>query len=584
MDETSRRHFRLHDREPRLLLESAILGVAGALSAQAFQWLLRLSNRFFLTAIAGYQPPGAEYGPTHQVIGPHGLWLIPAVTTLGGLISGFLVYRFAPEAEGHGTDTAVDAFHRREGLIRPRVPPLKMLASAITIGSGGSAGREGPIALITAGVGSVYAKLAHRTEEDRRLLLLAGMAAGLSAIFRTPMGTGVFAIEVLYGRMEFEVGALLYTMLASAVAYTLNGIFVGFRPLFRFPVIPTPRPGDFAAYAALGVAAGVVGTILPRVFYRTRDLFRKLPIPLWTKPAAGGLLLGLLALEVPQVLGGGYGWIQLAIDGQLALRLMAVLIFAKVAALALTVSSGGSGGVFAPSLYVGAMLGGTFAVLLHQPPAVFVVVGMAAVFGAAARVPVATMLMVTEMAGGYHLLVPAGLAVMIAYLLQVRLSSPLRYRSLYEGQVPTVRDSPAHYLEHIQIALNLLGRRNVPVTDKLGHLDLLWMLRSRVRFDLPGGRELTMGLIRDDSPIEGKTVGQLYQRLSQYDFEIITIRRREHLILPHSETVFKANDRLVLITSPGSREPLAKLISPVAVEHEGGVQVEASEPSRKGAL
>lgn len=582
--EEIRRKYWFQDREPRLLLESAALGVAGALSAQAFLWLLHFANRFLLQGIAGYRPPGVEFGPAWPSVGPHGLWLIPVVTTLGGLISGFLVYKFAPEAEGHGTDTAVDAFHRREGVIRPRVPPLKMLASAITIGSGGSAGREGPIALITAGVGSVYAKLAGRSEEDRRLLLLAGMAAGLSAIFRTPMGTGVFAIEVLYGRMEFEVGALLYTMLASAVAYTVNGLFVGFAPLFRFPAISTPKVEDLAAYAALGVAAGLVGTAVPEVFYRTRDAFRKLPVPLWTKPAVGGLLLGLLALGAPQVLGGGYGWIQLAIDGRLALRLMAVLIVAKMVALALTVSSGGSGGVFAPSLYVGAMLGGTFAVVLHQPAAVFVVVGMAAVFGAAARVPIATMLMVTEMAGGYHLLVPAGLAVMIAYLLQVRLSSRMKYRSLYEGQVPTQRDSPAHYIEQIQTALNLLGRRNLPMVDRMGHLDLLRLLRSRVRFDLPGGREMTMGVVRDDQEIAGRTVGDLYRQLRWYDFEIISMRRREHLILPHAETVLEPGDRLVLITSPAAREPLARLIQPLAEEHEGGVQAEASEPAKKGAL
>jgi CIC family chloride channel protein len=223
------------------------------------------------------------------------------------------------------------------------------------------------------------------------------MAAGLSAIFRTPMGTGVFAIEVLYGRMEFEVGALLYTMVSSAVAYTVNGAFVGFAPLFRVPAIPTPVFRDYASYAALGVAAGIAGTALPEVFYRTRDLFRRLPAPVWTKPALGGLGLGALALALPQVLGGGYGWIQLAIDGRLALHLLVLLIFAKMAAFAMTVGSGGSGGVFAPSLFVGAMLGGTFAIVLHQMPAVFAVVGMAAVFGAAARVPVATMLMVTEM-------------------------------------------------------------------------------------------------------------------------------------------------------------------------------------------
>jgi CIC family chloride channel protein len=559
------------------MLESALLGVAGALSAQLFMWMLRGSFRVFLTGIAGYIPPGAESGPNHQIIGPHGLWLIPAVTTLGGLLSGILVYRFAPEAEGHGTDTVVDAFHRREGVIRARVPPIKLVASAITIGSGGSAGREGPIALITAGLGSLYAKLAHRTEEDRRLLLLAGMAAGLSAIFRTPMGTGVFAIEVLYGRMEFEVGALLYTMISSAVAYTVNGLFVGFQPLFKVPAVPTPVFRDYATYAALGIAAGIVGTVLPVIFYRVRDFFRALPIPVWSKPAVGGLALGVLALWMPQVLGGGYGWIQLAIDGRLALHLLVLLLFAKMAAFALTVSSGGSGGVFAPSLFVGAMLGGAFAIILHQPSAVFVVIGMAAVFGAAARVPIATMLMVTEMAGGYHLLVPAGLAVMIAYLLQDQLSSRFRYRSLYEGQVPTRQDSPAHYLEHIQIALNLLGRRQLPLADKVGHLDLLRLLRSRIRFDLPGGRELTLTVIPDDSPIAGHPVADLYGQLSNDDFEIVAIRRREHVLLPHAETLLQPGDRLVLIASQKAREPLAQYMKPVAEEEIGGVQVEASE-------
>lgn len=565
--------------EPRLLLESALLGVAGALSAQVFMWLLRACNWIFLYWIGGYQAPGLESGHALvQQIGRHGLWLIPVVTTLGGLLSGFLVYRFAPEAEGHGTDAAVNAFHRQEGLIRPRVAPIKMLASAITIGSGGAAGREGPIALITATIGSFYARLTHHTEEQRRLLLLAGMAAGLSAIFRSPMGTGVFAIEVLYGNMEFEVGALLYTMCSSAVAYAVNGLFVGFRPLFLIPAIATPVLKGYASYAVLGLAAGVIGTLLPVVFYRVRDFFRMLPVPVWTKPAVGGLGVGVLALWLPQVLQGGYGWIQLAINGQIALRILLILIFAKMVAFALTVSSGGSGGVFAPSLFVGAMLGGSFAILLHQPPAVFVVVGMAAVFGAAARVPIATMLMVTEMAGGFHLLVPAGMAVMISYLLQGRLSSRLKYRSLYEGQVPTRRDSPAHYLEHIQIALSLLGKRDLPIGEQMGHLDLVRMLRSRIHFDLPGKKELNMALMKDDSVMVGKTIEALYRQLNQYQFEIIAVMRREHVLLPHPETVLLAKDRVVLITSPHAREPLAQYFSPLPLAPEQpAVQISAAE-------
>lgn len=556
----------MREGEPRMLLESAFLGVLGALSAQLFMWMLRLSDWLFLEKLAGYRTPGLEGVAQSQSIGPHGLWLIPGVTTLGGLLSGFLVYHFAPEAEGHGTDTAVSAFHRQQGFLRTRVPFVKMVASAITIGSGGSAGREGPIALITGGLGSVYARLTHRPERERRLLLLAGMAAGLSAIFRSPLGTAVFAVEVLYGDMEFETGALLYTMLSSAVAYTLNGAFVGFRPLFTVPTIPIPAFRDYAWYALLGLAAGLMGTALPVVFYRVRDLFRLLPVPLWTKPAIGGLGVGLLALGLPQVLGGGYGWIQGAIDGKLAFSLLLILVFAKMAAFALTVSSGGSGGVFAPSLFVGAMLGGAFAAGLHAPPAVFVVLGMAAVFGAAARVPIATMLMVTEMAGGYHLLVPAALAVMISYLLQAKLSSRFKYQSLYEGQVPRRKDSPAHYLEHIQVALNLLGRRNLPFTEKLGHLDLLRLLRSRIHFDLPGGRELTLGIVAEGGPLVGKTVGSLYKQLEKYDFEVIAVTRREHVLLPHAATVLESNDRLVLILSPEAREPLAKFVAPVALE------------------
>ena len=555
----------IKEGEPRSLLESVVIGVIGALSAQVFTWMLRLSDRFLLGKLAGYRPPGLpnDGGTLHQFIGPHGLWLIPAVTTLGGLISGALVYGFAPEAEGHGTDTVVDAFHRKEGKLRSRVAPIKMVASAITIGSGGSAGREGPIALIAAGLGSLYATRAHRTEEERRLLLLAGMAAGLSAIFRTPMGAGVFAIEVLYGNMEFEIGAFLYTMVASAVAYTVNGVFVGWGPLFRVPPAATPGISSYIWYAALGIVSGLVGTLLPVVFYRTRDAFRKLPIPTWTKPGVGALCLGLLALKLPQVLGGGYGWIQEAIDGRLALKILFVLVFAKVIALSLTVGSGGSGGVFAPSLFIGAMLGAGFSILFHQPSAVFAIVGMAAVFGSAARVPVATMLMVTEMAGGYHLLVPAGLAVMIAYLLQTRVSSALKYQSLYEAQVPTRNDSPAHYLEEIQIGLSLLGRRDMPLTDKLGHLDLLRLLRARVSFDLPGGRQLTMGELKEDSAFVGKTIAALYDGLRGCEFEIIAVGRREHILLPHPPTILEPKDRILFIETPQSCEELHKHIAPL---------------------
>lgn len=539
--------------ESRLLVDTVILGIVGALGAQLFAWMLRWCQHFFLTWLAGYQPPSlpGEPGTTQQVIGPHGLWLIPVVTTLGGLISGVLVYSLAPEAEGHGTDTVVKSFHRMGGFIRTRVAPLKMVASAITIGSGGAAGREGPTALISAGVGSIYATLSHRSERERRLLVLIGMAAGLSAIFRSPIGTAIFAVEVLYSDMEFEGGALLYTMLASVVAYAVNGLFVGWRPLFQVPaVLGSAGLADYGWYVLLGAAAGLVGAILPMVFYQFRDAFREIPCPPHFKPAIGGLGVGLLALRWPQVLAGGYGWMQQAIDGKLVLQLLVALLFVKILAFALTVSSGGSGGVFAPSLFVGAMLGGAFAEIFHKSPAAFVIVGMAAVFGSAAHVPMATLLMVTEMTGGYKLLVPAALAVMISYLIQVRLTKRFKYKSLYEAQVGSRGQSPAHYTDEVRTALMLIGKHRLPQKPTVGHMDVLALLQSGIPLDLPHQKHLSMATLAEGSPLIGNSIGKICANVDEDDFEIMAIFRKGEILLPHPDTVLLEGDRILVVTSP----------------------------------
>lgn len=547
-------HFWGRRRQRRLLLDTILLGIVGALSAQAFTWMLGVVQHFFLMQIAGYQPPGLpeEGGVLQQVVGPHGMWLIPFVTMLGGLISGILVYSIAPEAEGHGTDTVVRAFHHAGGYIRARVPPLKMVASAITIGSGGSAGREGPTALITAGIGSMYATWTNRPDEERRLLVLIGMAAGLSAIFRSPIGTAVFAIEVLYSDMESDVGALLYTMLASIVAYTINGLFVGFQPLFQVPPdLARPEFLDYLWYLVLGGLAGLVATLVPMVFYGTRDVFHSIPIPPHIKPAIGGFALGLMALALPQVLGGGYGWIQEAIDGRLAFNLLLVLVFAKILAFSLTVSSGGSGGVFAPSLFVGAMLGGALAQLFHLPSAPFVIVGMGAVFGGAARVPIATMLMVVEMTDGFHLIAPAALAVTLSYLIQVKLSSSLKYKSLYEMQVPGRHDSPAHQLEHLEATFRMLKNRKVNIPPELTHVDLQTLVESGIPIDLPDGKQLTMSTIASESDYVDHTLGELFPQIGRNNgVEIAAVLRQEHTILPEPYVRLEADDKLLVITSP----------------------------------
>lgn len=549
---------------PRLLLDSLLLGVIGGLAAQLFMWMLRLSQHFFLFWLAGYHPPGLpqEGGVLREIVGPHGLWLIPLVTTLGGLISGALVYGLAPETEGHGTDTVVKAVHWTGSVLRARVAPVKMLASAITIGSGGSAGREGPTALIAAGFGSVYASILKRPERERRLLVLMGMAAGLSAIFRSPIGTAIFAVEVLYGGMDFESDALIYCMLSAIVAYAVNGWFVGWQPLFQVPPdLHAAGFSDYAWYAVLGAASGIVGTILPELFYRVRDVFASLRIPPWTKPAIGGLGLGLIALRLPQVLGGGYGWIQEAINGQLALRLLLLLLIAKMVALSLTVSSGGSGGVFAPSLFVGGMLGGVLAGLFHQPPAGFVIVGMAAVFGAAGRVPIATMLMVAEMTGGYQLLVPAGLAVMLSFLIQINLSSFFKYGSLYEAQVAGRADSPAHRSEIVQVALRVIDMGKVSLPAEITHLHLAALLQSGLGVDLPDGSQLVVGAIRPESPWVGKQAASIALVGALGKIEIVAVLRGTSVMLAEAKAVLLPGDRLLVIARPDALPELGKHIA-----------------------
>jgi CIC family chloride channel protein len=542
-------------RQRRLLIDTVALGIAGAIGAQLFNALLKGTTWLFLEKMAGYVAPGLpnEGGATSEIIGAHGLWLVPLVMTLGGLLVGIITERFAPEAEGHGTDAVIKAFHRNDGRIRARVPFVKLIASAITIGSGGVAGREGPMALITGGLGSWWASFTGRDGRERRLLLLVGMSAGLSAIFRSPIGAALLSVEILYADMEFEPNALLFTTIGAIVAYAINGMFVGFQPLFRVSSLVGQLPGplDYLWYLVLGVAAGLAATVLPMVFYGARDFFRSLPVPAWLRPAIGGLMAGLIALAFPKVIGGGYGWMQQAIDGNIALSVLSVLVIAKMVAMSFTVGSGGSGGVFAPTLFIGAMLGGACAAVFHQPAAPLAIVGMAAVFAGAAHVPIATMMMVTEMTGGYTLLVPATLAVVISYLVQMRLSRRLSYRSVYEAQVANRGDSPAHHEKHLEIALKILREKGMSGAPDANSDELVSLLRSGAAVDLPGHRRLAVGVLRADSPFVARTVAESSAQLEAEGITVVSLIRGEHMLAPRPDLTFIAGDRLILVAGAG---------------------------------
>lgn len=429
------------------LFYGSIIGLVTGIGAIVFTFGIDLLNNWVFGSLTDYVMPaaGKETGSVSAEIQPAAHWLFFVVPAVGGLIVGWLVFKYAPEAEGHGTDEVVRIFHRGEGIIRKRVPFIKTLASIITIGTGGSAGREGPVALIGAGFGSFLADLLKFPTKYRRLMVVAGMGGGIGSIFRAPLGGALFATEVLYREPDFEYEGLMPAIIAAIVGYSVYGVFYGWGATFDTPKFLYHEPYHLLLYLILGVIEAGFGLMYIRMLYATRDkVFRRIAIPRYYRPALGGLLLGVLAYYFPPILGSSYGWVQLAIVGKVALWAMILFPFLKIIATSLTIGSGGSGGVFAPSLAIGGMIGGAFgelcAMLLpgwQLQPAEFIMVGMAGFFAGIAKVPVSALILVAELTGSYGLLVPTMLVASVVLLLT-------RGESIYEAQVAHRAQSPAH--------------------------------------------------------------------------------------------------------------------------------------------
>ncbi len=429
---------------------SIAIGIAAGFGAIIFYDAIGWVTYFFLGKGAGYiPPPPAGEGGT-VVSYPANPYFLPIITALGGLLSGLIVYTLAPEAEGAGRDAAIYAFHHKRGEIDSRVPLVKLIASALTIGSGGSAGREGPMAQIGAGFGSLLARMLNLSARDRRIALACGMGGGVGAIFKAPMGGALLSAETLY-REDFEVEALVPGFIASSVAYSLFASIKGWDPIFGRAIgFSFTSPEILPAYALLGLVCGLIGIVYIKAFYGFRSLFHRLRIPNYIKPAIGGFGVGVIGIFLPQVLGMGYGWLQLVMQGNftiLPLQIIFILIFAKILATSLSIGSGGSGGVFAPALFIGGMTGGVvwYACTLIKPhpdpvPAAFVIVGMMAFFGGVGKAPIAVILMVSEMTWSYALFLPSMVAVVIAYVLTGK-------NTIYQSQVISRSESPAHRAE-----------------------------------------------------------------------------------------------------------------------------------------
>ncbi len=464
-----------------LMFISLIIGVVSGFGSILFVELLKLLQSIFFKNIIGFNVPSAEnfINLDLEIRQP---FLIPFIVAVGGLVSGFLVYTFAPEAEGHGTDAAIAAFHRFAGKVRRRVPFIKMISSIFTISSGGSAGREGPMAQIGAGIGSYFADLLKVNPYYRRLAVVVGIGAGIGTIFKAPLGGAIFGIEVLYKR-DFEAEALLPTFIAAVIGYAIFGAYSGYTPIFDIPKVAFSHPNELLFYSILGVLTAIFGIIYVKLFYMFRDTFRKLSVPNIVKPVIGGILVGLIGIFAPEILGTGYGWIPyytrgvfpiydflrgkwVVIDNWVIISILFfALAFLKIIATSLTIGSGGSGGVFAPGLGIGTFIGAASSLLfLHAFPGYIsnpesfltssIIIGMMSLFAGVSKAPVAVLIMVSEMTGSYELIAPSMLSIAISYLLSGDYT-------IYGEQVEDRPHSPAHIRDYHKMILEEIHVKDV---------------------------------------------------------------------------------------------------------------------------
>jgi len=443
------------------LVYGSIIGVVSGLGAALFQVLLSFVRQLSFGSLMGLTPlaPAGETELFHLGVGNFTPYLVVLVPTLGGLLAGWIVYTFAPEAEGHGTDEVIKAYHKKRGVINSNVPIVKLLASAVTIGTGGSGGREGPIAQIGAGFGSFLGRKLGLNTKTRRWLLASGMGAGIGSIFHAPLAGAIFAAEVLYSDPEMEAEVLLPSTVSSIIAYSVYSSVFGWHHMFiESNSVGFSSPLELIPYLILAVILALLSHVFIRVFYGINALFARLNINKMFKPAIGGFLTGSLALGmilslndttyVVDLMGGGYGILQEIFNNgvqNIGIVLILTIGLLKILTTSFTIGSGGSAGVFGPSMVIGGTVGTSIGFMFQKimpsvvlNPVSFTIVGMAGFFAAAANAPLSTIIMVSELTGNYQLLLPTMWVVTIAYFIS-------RKWTIYRNQVPNMNHSQAHF-------------------------------------------------------------------------------------------------------------------------------------------
>lgn len=457
-----------------------LTGISGGLAASAFVWLLGASGK----AVSGI----ARTLPA--------TWLVALIPCLGGIAVGALKTWLSPETfeSSSSTDRAIDAVHQTGGHLPRRTPVVTALTSTITLSTGGSAGREGPTVLIGAGVGSLVAELVDRlglhrrlgfrfSEEDVRVLAICGMAAGLGAVFRAPIGAALFAIGVLYV-YGMDADHLAPTLVSSLTAYIVFSLFYGFEPMFRAPFTWDIDLFDIAMVLLIGVVSSLAGMAYIRVFYGLFRRFRRWRAPEWLKPAIGGLAVGVIGLAMPRVLGIGHETIQDMIDYRIGAWALVLLAVAKMLATSLTIGSGGAGGDMAPALFIGAAIGGAIGSAatslfpdMAAHPALYVIAGMGAVYSSVSKVPLATAILLCESTRNYTLILPLVIADIAASLVSGD-------QTIYESQLASATREQQDVLRRVPVA-QICTTEPVTVRETTSALDLLRLVGSSGHHGFP---------------------------------------------------------------------------------------------------
>jgi len=445
-----------------------LIGIAAGLGSLLLTWFIGVVNHFVLGKLVGYTPPlpGGEGGTDDYKFHMARWWALPLVTTGIGLLGGLLTWKFAPTTAGIGTNAAIRAFHKNE-KVKFHISIFKLITSGLTIGGGLTSGREGPIAQIGAAAGASIADFLKLTARERNIALAAGLGAGIAAIFKAPLAGAIIAAEIFY-KEDFEVEALVPGLVASVIGYTIVGVVTGFQPVFSPPGQATQfdHPFSLILFALLGVGCALLARFLFAVFFPIQTFFKR--FPLWAATALGGLCTGLIGLAVPYVIGTGYGWAQFAISDKVTMIppiMLLVAAIAQIVSASFTLGSGNSGGIFGPCVVTGGMFGGAFGYAAAHffpsavpHPGTYAIVGMIAFFAAAAKAPISTIIMISEMTGGYGLLGPAMFAVVTAFILSGK-------GTIFPAQVHSRLESPFHADEFEPIVL-----RRVKTADVMIHL------------------------------------------------------------------------------------------------------------------